>query len=347
MGVCRVLNTTALVVAFLLPPLSVDVCMHAKCHALGGLLTSGVGRRRPPTSRSGRNGGLRRVLNCYAFLRNEKLSSTGGGCCVGFLAIRGPGGVLDTFSPRGRRVERGKLRGISGFRVLREGGANALVTHTEGVVHEMDMFYMVIVLFGPFVYDYKTERLFLCCVVQSRFDPFEVCPGVGTVVTVVVACARYGVPCYGTGLLAVSVLVPYGNRSGKAPASHVAFRSQCRATSLSQVLCVFKNPAEQSWEKLSSAGGGCCTGFLVIRGPGGVLDAFSPRGCRVERGKHRGISGGASALVTLMERVVHEMDMFDMVIVLLQCGTVEVCVIFLDTLTPVFELYVRLRERRQ
>ncbi|MQL86191.1 hypothetical protein Taro_018721 [Colocasia esculenta] len=30
-----------------------------------------------------------------------------------------------------------------------------------------------------------------------------------------------------------------------------------------------------------------------------------------------------------------------------QCGTVEVCVVFLDTLTPVFELFIRLRERRQ
>ncbi|MQL84178.1 hypothetical protein Taro_016687, partial [Colocasia esculenta] len=30
-----------------------------------------------------------------------------------------------------------------------------------------------------------------------------------------------------------------------------------------------------------------------------------------------------------------------------ECGTVEVCVVFLDTLTPEFELYVRLRERRQ
>ncbi|MQL71703.1 hypothetical protein Taro_004025 [Colocasia esculenta] len=30
-----------------------------------------------------------------------------------------------------------------------------------------------------------------------------------------------------------------------------------------------------------------------------------------------------------------------------QCGTVEVCVVFLDTLTLEFELYVRLRERRQ
>ncbi|MQL99957.1 hypothetical protein Taro_032689, partial [Colocasia esculenta] len=41
---------------------------------------------------------------------------------------------------------------------------------------------------GPFVRDCETERLFLCCVVRTRFDPFEVCPGIGTVVTAVVAC---------------------------------------------------------------------------------------------------------------------------------------------------------------
>ncbi|MQM16189.1 hypothetical protein Taro_049143 [Colocasia esculenta] len=35
------------------------------------------------------------------------------------------------------------------------------------------------------------------------------------------------------------------------------------------------------------------------------------------------------------------------VFVVLEYGTIEVCVVFLDTLTPVFELYVRLRERRQ
>ncbi|MQM14613.1 hypothetical protein Taro_047547, partial [Colocasia esculenta] len=44
---------------------------------------------------------------------------------------------------------------------------------------------------GPFVCDCEAERLFLCCVVRSRFDSFEVCPGVGTIMTVVVAC---GVP---------------------------------------------------------------------------------------------------------------------------------------------------------
>ncbi|MQM14234.1 hypothetical protein Taro_047166 [Colocasia esculenta] len=72
------------------------------------------------------------------------------------------------------------------------------------------------------------------------------------------------------------------------------------------------------------------------------------------------MTSGASALVTLMERIAHEVGMSYVgapardprgarhgpAVVCLQCGTVEVCVIFLDTLTPEFELYVRLRERR-
>ncbi|MQM01077.1 hypothetical protein Taro_033825, partial [Colocasia esculenta] len=114
-GVHRALNATALVVAFLLLPLSIDICMRAKCRALGGLLTSGS---------------------------LEKLSSAGGGCSAGFLVIRGSGGVLGVFSPRGRRAEQGKC----------------------------------------------LEFVFF---VKSRFDPSEVCPGVGTIVTAVVAC---GVP---------------------------------------------------------------------------------------------------------------------------------------------------------
>ncbi|MQL84662.1 hypothetical protein Taro_017179 [Colocasia esculenta] len=44
--------------------------MRAIRHALGGLLTSGLKRRRPPTSHLGCDVGLRRVLNCNAFLRN-------------------------------------------------------------------------------------------------------------------------------------------------------------------------------------------------------------------------------------------------------------------------------------
>ncbi|MQL72338.1 hypothetical protein Taro_004676, partial [Colocasia esculenta] len=57
---------------------------------------------------------------------------------------------------------------------------------------------------GLRVRGYETERLFLCCVVRSRLDPFEVCPGVGTVVTAVVAC---GVPSGGTVLVMVGLTV--------------------------------------------------------------------------------------------------------------------------------------------
>ncbi|MQL75320.1 hypothetical protein Taro_007702, partial [Colocasia esculenta] len=59
------------------------------------------------------------------------------------------------------------------------------------------------------------------------------------------------------------------------------------------------------------------------------------------------LRGGASALVTLMERIAHEVGIFYVVNVLCTVCTVEVCVVFLDTLTPVFQLYVRLREKRQ
>ncbi|MQM01104.1 hypothetical protein Taro_033847, partial [Colocasia esculenta] len=67
-----------LVVAFLLPPLSVDVCIRTKCHVLGGQLTSAL------------------------------LCSTRGELLRGFLAIRGLGGVFGVFSPRGHRAERRK-----------------------------------------------------------------------------------------------------------------------------------------------------------------------------------------------------------------------------------------------
>ncbi|MQL85670.1 hypothetical protein Taro_018203 [Colocasia esculenta] len=88
------------------------------------------------------------------------------------------------------------------------------------------------------------------------------------------------------------------------------------------------------------------------------------------------MTGGASALATLMERIAHEVVILSSVVVrrlfrnaslvgylrffvsqarvlvVLGVGpdivcTVEVCVVFLDTLTHLFELYVRLRERRQ
>ncbi|MQL89382.1 hypothetical protein Taro_021954 [Colocasia esculenta] len=42
--------------------------MSAACRALGDLLTSTVGRQRPPTSRSCRDSSMCRVLNCEVFL---------------------------------------------------------------------------------------------------------------------------------------------------------------------------------------------------------------------------------------------------------------------------------------
>ncbi|MQL99307.1 hypothetical protein Taro_032036, partial [Colocasia esculenta] len=83
---------------------------------------------------------------------------------------------------------------------------------------------------------------------------------------------------------------------------------------------------------------------------------------------YKALVSGALALVALEERVAHvfggpapipECLSSRVPQVLCEPGTlvleicpgtvctVEVCVVFLDTLTPVFELYVRLRERRQ
>ncbi|MQL90704.1 hypothetical protein Taro_023305, partial [Colocasia esculenta] len=63
---------------------------------------------------------------------------------------------------------------------------------------------------------------------------------------------------------------------------------------------------------------------------------------------------GVLTPAALLECVVHVLDMWFTWMtygtptrVCRECGTVEVCVVFLDILTPVLELYVRLRERRQ
>ncbi|MQM07908.1 hypothetical protein Taro_040755 [Colocasia esculenta] len=80
---------------------AVVVSMRAACRTLDGMLTSAVGRRQPPTSRSGRDVGLCRVPNRSAFLskvgRTElsKLYSARGGCCGGFARRFG---VLEWFS---------------------------------------------------------------------------------------------------------------------------------------------------------------------------------------------------------------------------------------------------------
>ncbi|MQL87542.1 hypothetical protein Taro_020085 [Colocasia esculenta] len=78
----------------------------------------------------------------------------------------------------------------------------------------------------------------------------------------------------------------------KATAAYVAFRLRRRATSRSQLQCIFKEP----WLNRASTGsarpGGAAAGFLrAIRGPGDVWGVFSPRGRCVEREKRRVILG--------------------------------------------------------
>ncbi|MQL80540.1 hypothetical protein Taro_012985 [Colocasia esculenta] len=81
----------------------------------------------------------------------------------------------------------------------------------------------------------------------------------------------------------------------------------------------------------------------------------SPGGHCTERGKRRVVAILRVLHEALEERVVHEVDVvFTWHLCSVVPGacpgtvcTTEVCVVFLDTLTPVFELYIRLRERRQ
>ncbi|MQL72629.1 hypothetical protein Taro_004968 [Colocasia esculenta] len=79
---------------------------------------------------------------------------------------------------------------------------------------------------GPFVRDCETERLFLCCVVRAGYWPDQ--PVVRSRVVVSFLSDSYCVtdcgfvPCYGTGLLVVSVLIPCGDRS-----CGVTFHSMC------------------------------------------------------------------------------------------------------------------------
>ncbi|MQM02127.1 hypothetical protein Taro_034891 [Colocasia esculenta] len=100
---------------------------------------------------------------------------------------------------------------------------------------------------------------------------------------------------------------------GKATASYIAFRLRHRAASRSQLLCVFKEVlAGQSWGKLCSARGSCCgVGY--------------PRFC-VSQAHVFVVLGVCPSTCVVPSRSVSSV---------------------LDTLTPVFELYVRLRERRQ
>ncbi|MQM08945.1 hypothetical protein Taro_041804 [Colocasia esculenta] len=140
-GVRRVLNATALGVAFLLPLFG--------GHRLHGCRVSLAGQ------------------SADVGLSFHRLCSTRGSCC-GFLGD-------SRFWRCVRRVLAARTsRGVGEtpeVRILHEGGASALVTLTKRVAHEVGMFYVVNVLSGLRVHGYETERLFLCCVVRVGYWP--------------------------------------------------------------------------------------------------------------------------------------------------------------------------------
>ncbi|MQM20423.1 hypothetical protein Taro_053442 [Colocasia esculenta] len=163
---------------------------------------------------------------------------------------------------------------------------------------------------GPFVLDCEAERLFLCCVVRVGYWPDQ-----PVVRSCMVASFLFD-SCFTTGVLWFGRAVLRGGRvMGPSTWGVSSFFSETfwgRGVS-----------AEQSRGSSARPGGAAAGFFWTVQGSGVAWGVFSPRGRCAELGKRR------------------EFVFFE------KCGTVEVCVVFLDTLTPVFELYVRLRERRQ
>ncbi|MQL89767.1 hypothetical protein Taro_022346 [Colocasia esculenta] len=205
-GMFYVVNVLSLVVAFMLPPLSVDVYMHAKCHALGG----------PQITPAEQN--------------FHRLCSTRGELLRVFLVIRGSGGAWGVFSLQGRRAERGKRRGISGFRVLHEGFAPVKATYLavgtksrqadpsqQGLLLRQSSVVVRRLFRNASLVGYprffvSQARVFVVLgvcpgTVCRGLTRHEVCLGVGTVVTAIVACGvpewwhSFGYSCFYAGTL--------------------------------------------------------------------------------------------------------------------------------------------------
>ncbi|MQL72036.1 hypothetical protein Taro_004374 [Colocasia esculenta] len=87
--------------------------------------------------------------------------------------------------------------------------------------------------------------------------------------------------------------------------------------------------------------------LVTVLGPGALR--FSVASRRIDAICNMVTSDGP-VVVSRVPQVLCELDTLCLLcsgFVPVQCGTIEVCVVFLDTLTPEFELYVWLRERRQ
>ncbi|MQL73710.1 hypothetical protein Taro_006041, partial [Colocasia esculenta] len=203
---------------------------------------------------------------------------------------------------------------------------------------------------GPFIRDCEIERLFLCCVVRveywpSMFDSFEVCPGVVTAVTMVVAC---GVPewwhSFGYGWVGYGYVLVFSAldiNSGLASRGNPSLLHSPPSPLLSPTCTLVP--------------------LHYIRRLTGARGKAVMCATAADQAGNDGLEGGIRGKLLGFQRDLRFTMPGDWVFELAecgdpapileclssQCGIVEACVVFLDTLTPVFELYVRLRERRQ
>ncbi|MQL75936.1 hypothetical protein Taro_008322, partial [Colocasia esculenta] len=172
--------------------LAVVVCMAAVCRSPGSQLTSALGRRRSPRSRSGRDGGTHRDPNRCVFLKElwpdragESSAQPRGESAADSLAIWLVGAMFGVFSSRGRRAEWGKRQEFvffaevfymvcggdlgRGSRVRVFACEGDKLGHCDKVATGRPVAIRAVA--GLRVRGYETES--------------EVCPGVGTVVVVV------------------------------------------------------------------------------------------------------------------------------------------------------------------
>ncbi|MQM03692.1 hypothetical protein Taro_036477 [Colocasia esculenta] len=216
------------------------------------------------------------------------------------------------FSPREARVKREKCRGIAVLRVLCGGSTMPIVVTSPVGCPRFSVSQAVSSGLVPEVLDMdcrsrvRLHSSTFCGGLRRRGNSRRRLPGMRRVLNATALRVASLLPLLSGRRLHVLHTSRVGWPSDvgleKATTAYVAFRASTGSARL----------------------GGAVAGFLrAIRGSGDVWGMFSPRGHRMETRNRRVIfdfrvlhEGGASALVTLMERIAHEVDMFYVVNVL-------------------------------
>ncbi|MQL98902.1 hypothetical protein Taro_031615 [Colocasia esculenta] len=301
------------------------VFMAAACRSLGSQLTSALGRRRSPKSRSGRDGGTRRDPNHCAFLKGFSPNRAEEALLGQGELLWGSFGLLEVLEVRGA-CSRREVVAWSGGNVK---GSTVFVFFMKCGTIEVYVVFL----------DTLTP-MFELYVRVLRPETLEV-PGMDLQLCVCrCGVARYGVPCYGTGLLVVSVLVVWCDLPlivfSPFSAFDVVWFGVLRASFwLAVLLPTYLRLACEAYSlgvTVDERTSGVSSFFLpskgeLLWGSFGRLEVLEVRGecsCREVVAWSGGNAEGSLVFAFFVK-----------------CGIVEVCVDFLDTLTPVFELVLR------